>query len=114
MRGRILRMREQFVERMAAEAPQRDFSFIESQRGMFSFSGLNEQQVKELRDKYSIYIVKSGRINVGVDDGVNYSAVGNWISMISSGPWPVFFSLWDGTMSFSSVFSAWWFWAMKP
>jgi aspartate/tyrosine/aromatic aminotransferase len=31
---------------------------------MFSFSGLNPQQVEILRDKHSIYIVGSGRINV--------------------------------------------------
>ena len=31
---------------------------------MFSFSGLNPEQVKALRDKYAIYIVGSGRINV--------------------------------------------------
>ena len=31
---------------------------------MFSFSGLTKEQVGELRDKYAIYIVGSGRINV--------------------------------------------------
>jgi aspartate/tyrosine/aromatic aminotransferase len=41
-----------------------DFSFITRQRGMFSFSGLNADQVKALRDRYAIYIVGGGRINV--------------------------------------------------
>ena len=31
---------------------------------MFSFSGLTPEQVKELRSKYAVYIVGSGRINV--------------------------------------------------
>ncbi len=31
---------------------------------MFSFSGLTKDQVDQLREKYSIYIVGSGRINV--------------------------------------------------
>ena len=31
---------------------------------MFSFSGLNKEQVEELREKHSVYIVGSGRINV--------------------------------------------------
>jgi len=31
---------------------------------MFSFSGLSEKQVQALRDKYAIYVVDSGRINV--------------------------------------------------
>jgi hypothetical protein len=31
---------------------------------MFSFSGLNKEQVEELRGKHAIYIVGSGRIDV--------------------------------------------------
>ena len=31
---------------------------------MFSFSGLNKEQVQGLREKHSIYVVGSGRINV--------------------------------------------------
>ena len=41
-----------------------DFSIIERQRGMFSFSGLRDDQVDWLREEKSIYIVKGGRINV--------------------------------------------------
>jgi aspartate/tyrosine/aromatic aminotransferase len=64
MRDRINGMRRLFVERLAAHGVQQDFSFITRQRGMFSFSGLNRGQVDELRERYSIYIVGSGRINV--------------------------------------------------
>jgi aspartate aminotransferase len=31
---------------------------------MFSFSGISPEQVDKLRSDYSIYIVRSGRINV--------------------------------------------------
>jgi len=31
---------------------------------MFSFSGLNPEQVKALRERHAIYIVGSGRISV--------------------------------------------------
>ena len=31
---------------------------------MFSFTGLNKDQVRRLREQFSIYIVDSGRINV--------------------------------------------------
>jgi aspartate/tyrosine/aromatic aminotransferase len=31
---------------------------------MFSFSGLTKDQVNALREKYALYIVGSGRINV--------------------------------------------------
>jgi aspartate/tyrosine/aromatic aminotransferase len=64
MRDRINGMRRRFVETMKDKAPGRDFSFITRQLGMFSFSGLTPVQVDELRSKYSIYIVGSGRINV--------------------------------------------------
>ena len=64
MRDRINGMRELFVSTMREFAPDRDFSFITRQRGMFSFSGLSPDQVQRLRDENSIYIVGSGRINV--------------------------------------------------
>ncbi len=64
MRDRINGMRKLFVETLKAKGVERDFSFISKQLGMFSFSGLTKEQVGVLRDKYSIYIVGSGRINV--------------------------------------------------
>ncbi|MBN1866205.1 aspartate/tyrosine/aromatic aminotransferase [Candidatus Sumerlaeota bacterium] len=64
IRDRINNMRTLFVETLQKKGVKRDFSFITSQKGMFSFSGLTEDQVQELRDKHSIYIVGSGRINV--------------------------------------------------
>lgn len=64
MRDRINTMRDLFVETLNEKGVDRDFSFIARQRGMFSFSGLTADQVKQLRDKYAIYAVGSGRINV--------------------------------------------------
>ena len=64
MRDRINGMRHLFVEALNQRGVGRDFSYIERQRGMFSFSGLSADQVQQLRDRYSIYIVGSGRINV--------------------------------------------------
>jgi aspartate/tyrosine/aromatic aminotransferase len=64
MRDRINGMRHLFVETLQEKGVDRDFSFIARQRGMFSFSGLNGDQVKALRDRYAIYIVGSGRISV--------------------------------------------------
>lgn len=64
MRNRINRMRALFVDTLERKGVRRDFSFIARQRGMFSFSGLNSEQVDALRDEYSIYMVGSGRINV--------------------------------------------------
>jgi aspartate/tyrosine/aromatic aminotransferase len=65
MRDRIHQMRRLFVETLRRKAPKHDFSFLEHQKGMFSFSGLSNVQVDELRTKYAVYVVgNGGRINV--------------------------------------------------
>ena len=64
MRERIRAMRGAFVEGLRQRGVDRDFSFIQEQRGMFSFSGLGDALVDRLRAEYGIYIVKGGRINV--------------------------------------------------
>jgi len=75
MRDRINGMRRLFVDTLERKGVKRDFSFIARQRGMFSFSGLTPDQVDALREKHSIYVVKTGgRINVaGVsEDNIDY------------------------------------------
>ena len=64
MRDRIAEMRKALVDGLVKAGAAKDFSFIKTQKGMFSFSGLNKEQVEQLRRDYSIYIVGSGRINV--------------------------------------------------
>ncbi len=83
MRSRIQQMRKLFVETMQAKAPQRDFSFIARQRGMFSFSGLSNLQVDELRTKHAIYVVgNGGRINVAGMTANNMSALCDAIAAV--------------------------------
>ncbi|OOV88617.1 aromatic amino acid transaminase [Oceanospirillum linum] len=70
MRTRIHRMRTELVKNLSALSDERDFSFIAAQKGMFSYSGLSRDEVKYLKDKYAIYAVDSGRINIaGINDG---------------------------------------------
>ena len=65
IRERIRGVRKRFVEELRAQGVEKDFSFIERQNGMFSFTGLTKEQVQALRDKHSVYIVETGgRINV--------------------------------------------------
>lgn len=64
MRGRIAEVRAQFVTALKKAGIAQDFSFIERQKGMFSFSGLNDAQVTFLKEKKAIYIVGGGRMNV--------------------------------------------------
>jgi aspartate/tyrosine/aromatic aminotransferase len=64
MRERINGMRTQFVRKLAEHGVPGDFSFIQHQRGMFSFSGLKPEQVEALKQQHAIYAVGNGRINV--------------------------------------------------
>jgi aspartate/tyrosine/aromatic aminotransferase len=68
IRDRMKKMRNDLVQKLQELGSKKDFSFIKSQKGMFSISGLDKKQVKELREKYAIYIVNSGRINIA---GIN-------------------------------------------
>jgi len=64
MRDRINGMRKLFVSKLAEHGVPGDFSFIQQQRGMFSFSGLKPDHVEALKQKHAIYAVGNGRINV--------------------------------------------------
>ncbi len=65
---RLLQLRQ--LLRSALEAKtQRNFAFIEREKGMFSFLGLSNEQAQRLRSEYSVYMLDSSRINVaGIND----------------------------------------------
>tara|TARA_B100001029_G_C15063073_1_gene460393 strand:- start:4732 stop:5925 length:1194 start_codon:yes stop_codon:yes gene_type:complete len=64
IRNRIKNMRSLLVTELNNQGCSKDFSFIENQKGMFSYTSLNKDQVDILKKNYSIYIVNSGRINI--------------------------------------------------
>ncbi len=64
MRERIVEMRIALVDGLTKRSNDADFSFIKEQRGMFSFSGLDEETVNWLRNEKAIYVVSGGRINL--------------------------------------------------
>ncbi|MDJ0788705.1 MAG: amino acid aminotransferase [Myxococcota bacterium] len=64
MRDRINGLRSLLVERFDARGDGGRFGFIERQRGMFSFLGIDPGQVKALREEHAIYMIDSSRINV--------------------------------------------------
>ena len=64
MRERILAMRRQLHEVLAARLPGRDFGYLLTQRGMFSYTGLAPEQVDALRERHGVYLVRSGRMCV--------------------------------------------------
>lgn len=81
MRVRIIEMRQRLVEVLAQKAPQKDFSFILEQSGMFSYTGLSAEQVDELRDKHGVYLIRSGRMCLA---GLNDSNVDKVADAIAS------------------------------
>ncbi|NHC02800.1 aspartate/tyrosine/aromatic aminotransferase [Acinetobacter sp. 187] len=62
MRERIIKMRQLLEQKLSAELPERDFSYLVKQQGMFSYTGLTAEQVDILKEKYGIYLVRSGRM----------------------------------------------------
>jgi aspartate/tyrosine/aromatic aminotransferase len=81
IRERILELRGQFVDAMQARVPEKDFGYINQQRGMFSYSGLTKPQVDRLREEFSIYALGSGRINIA---GINSSNLDRLCDAIAS------------------------------
>lgn len=76
MRDRINGNRAILVDKLKANGVNRDFSFIARQKGMFSFLGVDPEQVARLQKEFSIYMVGSSRISIaGIsEDNVDYLA----------------------------------------
>jgi aspartate aminotransferase len=64
MRRRIQDLRREAVQQLREACPQRDFSFIERQRGMFSYLGITTAQVRALRERQHIYMTDDSRMNI--------------------------------------------------
>jgi aromatic-amino-acid transaminase len=82
MRDRIKIMRRQLVDKIRALRADFDFSFVVEQRGMFSYSGLNREQVRRLREEYSIYTIDSGRICVAALSSRNIDYVAKAVANV--------------------------------
>lgn len=75
VRGRIRAMRNGLVERLRVANLDRDFQYINAQRGMFSYLGLTTTQVDRLREEFGIYAVSTGRICVAALNTRNLDVV---------------------------------------
>lgn len=80
MRSRINNLRSDFVKALAPHGLDQRFAHVADQRGMFSFTGLQPEHVEALRDRHSIYMVKSGRANVAGLNRANLDYVCNAIA----------------------------------
>lgn len=62
MRERIKLMRASLRDGLEQAKPDGDFSYITTQNGMFSYSGLSKDQMVRLREEFGVYGLDSGRI----------------------------------------------------
>ncbi|GFR52883.1 hypothetical protein Agub_g15515 [Astrephomene gubernaculifera] len=72
MAGRIERVRGELQAALEAKCPQKDWSFITRQIGMFSFTGLSPAQVDNMTNKHAVYMTRDGRISLA---GLNSAKV---------------------------------------
>jgi aromatic-amino-acid transaminase len=82
IRDRIKTMRRQLVDKIREIRSDYDFSHIVAQRGMFSYTGLNREQVGRLREEYSIYTIDTGRICVAALTSRNVDYVARAIASV--------------------------------
>jgi aspartate aminotransferase len=68
MRQRIAQLRVGLVEALTPLGLGERFAHVAQQRGMFSYTGISDEQVARLRHEHSVYMVNAGRANIaGID-----------------------------------------------
>jgi len=75
MRSRIKLMRGQLVAGLKAAGVKQDMSFITTQVGMFSYSGLSKDQMVRLRNEFGVYGTDTGRMCVAALNSKNIGYV---------------------------------------
>jgi len=75
MRVRIKAMRQKLVDSLKAAGVKQDMSFITTQIGMFSYSGLTKEQMVRLRSEFGVYGTDTGRMCVAALNSKNIDYV---------------------------------------
>ena len=75
MRVRIKAMRQKLVDGLKAAGVKQDMSFITTQIGMFSYSGLTKDQMVRLRSEFGVYGTDTGRMCVAALNSKNIDYV---------------------------------------
>jgi aspartate/tyrosine/aromatic aminotransferase len=69
MSQRLVQLRQEFADALAALRPDLDMSWLAQQRGMFSLLGIDADKVRALREEQHIYMVGDSRVNIaGLND----------------------------------------------
>jgi len=82
MRDRINGLRRLFASKLKERGIKRDFSFIERERGMFSFLGISRTQVVRLREEFHVYMIESSRLNIAGLNSSNIDYVADSIAAV--------------------------------
>lgn len=79
MKQRIIEMRTMLYDKLTQALPNKDFSYLTKQKGMFSYTGLTAEQVACLQEEFAIYLLSSGRMCVAGLNQNNIESVANAI-----------------------------------
>lgn len=64
MNKRVIGLRAELVQQFRSATDSQRFDYFADHKGMFSMTGLNNDQLSLLKQKHAIYVVGGGRINV--------------------------------------------------
>lgn len=82
MRDRIKAMRSRLVQGLVDAGVEADMSYLTTQVGMFSFSGLSKDQMVRLRSEFGVYGLDSGRLNMAALNEGNVDYVSTSIAQV--------------------------------
>lgn len=85
MAKRIKQMRKTLVWALKEAGSVHDWGHIETQIGMFAFTGLSKQMCEEMTERFSIYLTLNGRISVAGLNDSNVAYVAKAIHAVSDG-----------------------------
>ncbi|WP_153502716.1 amino acid aminotransferase [Cumulibacter manganitolerans] len=85
MRDRIRGVRASLVAGLTAAGVTDDLSYITTQRGMFSYSGLTREQMQRLRAEFGVYGLDTGRICVAAINKGNLDHVVRSMAAVING-----------------------------
>ena len=75
-------LRQIFAEQLNQKQSKKDFSFITQNRGMFSYLGIELEEVLKLRNEHGVYILNSTRMNVAGLSSLNINYVTDSVAAV--------------------------------
>ena len=75
MYQRIKNMRQELYDSLQAEGATGNWQHVLDQFGMFCFTGLSQEQARQLTEEHHIYLLPNGRINVAGINSENVRAI---------------------------------------